>query len=655
VTNEKRCQPPLPDAEVEKIARSVSRYEPEEPPVGQSTAHDPSANGHGRQTAGPEDTEKPKAEQDWETPIPFDDFDLPRFPLATLPDWQQAFVKQLSEETQTPADMAAVQSLAAVAVCVARNVEIEARSGWREPLNLFTLTVLESGNRKSKVVSEIVRPLEVFESDLARDMRDGIAEAINDRTILVQRLERAQKDCAKLDGEKLRLRKEQARKIARELEAFEIPVAPRFFVDDVTPETLASKLCEQGGRIGLFSAEGGIFETIAGRYSNGAPNLDVFLKGHCGDTLRIDRRHRSEHIERPALTIGLAVQSDVLRGLTDKPGFRGRGLLGRFLYCLPVSTLGRRKARTNPINSETRRTYEQYLIKLAAIQPNGNGVITLQLSRDADDYLVAFQEEIEPKFAEGGEFANFGDWAGKLCGAILRIAGIIHLADSASTSPHFSREVSAETLKRAIEIGRYFVPHAQAAYSEMGADPQIEAAKYALRWIVKWAESGDSASFRKQDIWQGTKGKFKKVSELDKALGLLCEHFFIRQAVKDNPKKPGRRPGGIFEVNPSLTSYKDYKDYKSPNNDDPSIFRNCRAEGENENSEDREEINPLNSLISPQDSENQPARVSLMITRDPRQRLYDLGFSKTDVDQMKPEKAHGILTSHDVYMQAIDR
>jgi replicative DNA helicase len=76
-----------------------------------------------------------------------------------------------------------------------------------------------------------------------------------------------------------------------------------------------------------------VFDQMAGRYSqSGGPNLGVYLKGHVGDLLKVDRRGRPpEYVERPCLTIGLAVQPEVLRGLASRPGFRGRGLLARFL------------------------------------------------------------------------------------------------------------------------------------------------------------------------------------------------------------------------------------------------------------------------------------------------------------------------------------
>ncbi len=71
-----------------------------------------------------------------------------------------------------------------------------------------------------------------------------------------------------------------------------LPVVPpvfRIHVDDCTPERLASLMVEQGGRMQVFSDEGGVFELLAGRYSKGIPNLDLWLKGHSVSQVRVDR------------------------------------------------------------------------------------------------------------------------------------------------------------------------------------------------------------------------------------------------------------------------------------------------------------------------------------------------------------------------------
>jgi hypothetical protein len=146
--------------------------------------------------------------------------------------------------------------------------------------------------------------------------------------------------------------------LSQELAEHRIPAAPRYVVDDISAESLASIMAEQDGKIALLSAEPNVFDIMAGKYTRGNPNLEVYLKGHAGDTLRVDRVGRStEFVEAPALTLGLAMQPDVLGGLIQKPSFRGRGLLGRFLYALPRPNIGRRKVNSKPLDPSIRNAY----------------------------------------------------------------------------------------------------------------------------------------------------------------------------------------------------------------------------------------------------------------------------------------------------------
>ena len=66
-------------------------------------------------------------------------------------------------------------------------------------------------------------------------------------------------------------------------DGIEVPPIPRLLADDITPEAAASLLAEQGGPLAIISAEGGIFDIIAGRYSSKAiPNMDLWLKAQLG-------------------------------------------------------------------------------------------------------------------------------------------------------------------------------------------------------------------------------------------------------------------------------------------------------------------------------------------------------------------------------------
>src|SRR5262249_19597488 len=158
--------------------------------------------------------------------------------------------------------------------------------------------------------------------------------------------------------------------------------------DDVTPEKLTSLLASQGGRMLQASPEGTAFEIAKGRYSD-APNFDVYLKGHAGDTLRSGRVSRgSDFVEQPALSLALAVQPDVIRGLSEQASMRGRGFLARFLYAMPASRVGQRVIAPDPVPEGVAAEYHENMLRLWRLRPTvdetGNTVPQwLQFAPDA--------------------------------------------------------------------------------------------------------------------------------------------------------------------------------------------------------------------------------------------------------------------------------
>jgi hypothetical protein len=106
--------------------------------------------------------------------------------------------------------------------------------------------------------------------------------------------------------------------------------------------------------------------------------------------------------------------------------------------------------------------------------------------------------------------------------------------------------ISEATIERAIVIGLYLIPHAKAAFAEMGADENIEKAKVILRWI----EHKGLESFTKRDVHQGTRGTFRRAGDVDAPLAVLVERGFVRQRQETSSSGPGRQPSPTYDVNP---------------------------------------------------------------------------------------------------------
>ena len=430
------------------------------------------------------------ADEDWQAPIPLRIVDVPPFPVEALPDDLRAHVESVALATQTPADLCALVVLAVLGTTVAKRGVIRINGGWREPLNLYTVPVLGPGNRKTEVFREATAPLTEFQAEeelrLARDVKLSKAR----RVVAEKALERAQAEAAKATAVELAEKLQAVARLVVELAELPVVTSPRLWADDVTPEKLAVLMAENGGRMAVLSAEGGIFGTLAGRYqANGGVNIDLFNKGHSGDDVAVDRIGReSFHIKGPAISVGLAVQPDVLRATSDTPEFRGRGFLARFLYALPESLVGDREINACPMPDHVRRRYAAIVRELLALEPARNGVgeivpHVLTVSPDAEEALYAFCRWLEPQLRESGELALVVDWAAKLAGAVARIAGLLHLAEHADERRPWGIPVSVETMERALTIGRYFIPHARAAFAQMGSGTLIDDAGHLLGWI----------------------------------------------------------------------------------------------------------------------------------------------------------------------------
>ncbi|MGK5558997.1 DUF3987 domain-containing protein, partial [Actinomadura kijaniata] len=346
--------------------------------------------------------------------------DLPEFPIWCLPGWLGEYAAALAEATQTPPDLAGCLGLAVLAVAAGGNVWVTA--GWTEPVNLYLLMVLPPGNRKSEVYKAMTAPIRAAETLLVERARPLIAAAEMRRKVARAEAERAEE--AALEHPNDATLVGLAADARLRLEDEHVPAEPRLFGgNDSTTEKVTSRLAEQNGRYAVLAPEGGKLLSIAGGKYSGSPDLGVFLSGHAGEEMRIERIGRaSECIDAATLTIGVCLQPGVLVSLGDTPEFRDQGLLGRLLISVPESLLGHRNNRPDPIPAALEADYERILTNLVTDlrrhgDPDG-APVTLTFTADAQDAVVELLGAHEPRLAPGtGDLAHMTDWAGKYVGA----------------------------------------------------------------------------------------------------------------------------------------------------------------------------------------------------------------------------------------------
>ena len=477
-------------------------------------------------------------------PVPLPVRRVAPFPVHALPDWLCVWVTEESAAKETPLDLQGLLALGAVSAALTGRVQVQ--SDWTEPVNLYLAPILPSGERKSPSFDAAIGPLRRWERRRIEKMKAQVAEAETEKRILEARRKKAEGEAA---GAKDALRRgeaeTEARSLAGELAAFSVPPSGKLLADDVTPEEFIRRLHLYGGKIAILSDEAGLFSTFAGRYNDGIANLDALCKAYDGSPIRNERAGREEayDIPRPLATVLLTPQPFIIEQTGKTPALTEQGALARFLFALPQPRAGFRTNRAKPTALDTLATYDANLMRLLEMTDELDDVMTLRFSRQAAPVFLAFRDEVELMLRPEGELCDIMEWGNKLPGKVMRIAGLLHMAEGAGKAEGWAAEISAATVSNAIEIGRYAVSHARAALGQIKADPTLKQAKKVLEWLA----GKQIAEFTRKQLQRAKPTLFPEATDCDKPLQMLEEHGYIR-AEKTVSEGPGRPASAHYVV-----------------------------------------------------------------------------------------------------------
>lgn len=475
-------------------------------------------------------------EPEWAMPLPFDEVKLPTFPTEALPAPLDEWVTAVSENTETPIDMAAVCALAVLSCSVQGKFVIAPKRHYTEPLNLYFLIIANSGERKSAIVRLMTRPVYQFEKR-ENEHRHVLMESNQaELSSLKKKIDKLEHDgevdeAASAKVKYRLLEQNQAKPL-------------RLIADDVTPEAMTSLLANNNGVLSLITTEGGIFDTLAGRYSN-TISIDTVLKAYSGDPIRVDRKGREcEVINNPTLTMLLSAQDNVLAEIMKNDAFKSRGLTARILFCRPKSKMGNRRYDTPEIDADLEIAYQQLITKLLEIPyPTNNTPLSVRLSPSANEKSAHFYDWVEPRLID--ELEHMDGWGQKLFGSMLRIAGVLHCAKNPKEPDKIA--LSADTIQQAITISKYFLKHAKCVYNLLGTDKDIQLAKR----IIKKLQQQEKDELTKYQIYRLCRGTFQRVEDITPILEILTEHGYLKEKKYTAPTGGRPRASGYL-LNPKF-------------------------------------------------------------------------------------------------------
>jgi hypothetical protein len=477
--------------------------------------------------------------------------------LATdLPGVLGQIAAAIQAHSETPGALSVFCVLGVLATSTQRKFRVKLCGEHHETLSLYLLCGLSPGERKSAVLEIVRQPLTTWEIDRRIELAPVIQSLTEEVEVLKARISQLRSRAAKADdvNERQQLL-EEIRECQGNMPV--IPANPTLTTGDVTAEALAVQMARQGERLAILSDEGGIFETISGRYSRGVPNVDLHLQSFSGSSVRISRASKDEiTLRSPALTMLLTVQPSVIQEAISNEVFRGRGLVQRFLFAMPVSRLGFRSLEPVAIPENISGKWQSIVTRLlneVQHEDDHGGLIarTIRLSPEAAAAWRKFQREMEHSMRPGGEWDFETGWASKAPGAVGRLAAVIHsgLCAARGRSPD-DVPIDLSIMTAAVSLGRKISEHSRVAFRGAGVDRGLRLANK----VASWLERERLETFSSRDLQRHVCGGDKlDEQELAGAIEDLQEAGWIRPLESQSSERGGR-PSRRWEVHPVIVT-----------------------------------------------------------------------------------------------------
>ena len=453
------------------------------------------------------------------------------FPVCVLPKAAADICEEISRSFEVPLELPCTTALGLLAACCQKKAIVRINTTYAEQLNLFTLAISDTGDRKSNVFKLLRDAVIAAQNDYYVLNEDKISFSQLEHQILRGKLESAKRDIITNEDSNL----ETIRALEKQVREFELLAAPKLLVDDATSEKLIDVLEEQGGSIAIASPEGGLFSALK-TAASANPTFDAYLKAYTGDSIEVARISRKGNsIESPKLSLIIACQPKTAMEMIQNRTFRDKGLPARFLYANCRSLVGTRTFDKSEVDAEAINAYNGLIFKLLdGVFDRNTEQSELTLTENGRKAYIEFSQGIEAKLGYGGEFEFMRDWCAKLPGQMLRIAGILAICDG-------KQAVDANIVNRAATIAAWFVENAAVVFKETDsalidfsgsalAEFLEECTVHAKGERVKTSELRDC-----YNEWAAERG-YKTVSS-KKFVGMLREKLTVTHGLEGNTVK----------------------------------------------------------------------------------------------------------------------
>lgn len=295
--------------------------------------------------------------------------ELPPWPWDAMPPVLRNVGQSIANAYDVCSAMVGAALLAIVSISIGNKINIQIKHGHYQQPNLLFMVSAPVGSGKTPILKPLQQPLLDSQEQRLQQHASAIIQQRGQTRCteaLLRGLEHKLKSTADKPADRERI---QAEILTLQSKLTDEPAAPVIFCGDATSEALGVRLNANGEAIGVLSSEGRkILAIAAGRYCDGG-DIDLWLAGHAGDYIRIDRMGRPPIvIAHPCIAAFVATQPDAVQKLGENPALRESGFLARWLYI--VSEKERGEYPTAIVCPDALRQYNDLIAKLLTLGEN---------------------------------------------------------------------------------------------------------------------------------------------------------------------------------------------------------------------------------------------------------------------------------------------
>ena len=515
---------------------------------------------------GPADGGPPtRPPEPWRTPSPLGGLGSPvePWPWDAMPPALRDMGMAVSETINVPAAMAGATALGVASIALGNKARLDIKEDHRQFGNLYFLIAAPPAAGKTPCFNALQRPLVDCQLALRPAFEESMrAWRVEEAVVKVEirGVEDALRAAAKKPGGdrgELKLRLE-----ALHRRSTDAPPEPVLFCDDATSEALARRMSGNGDAVGVLSSDGRkVLHIARGRYVEGG-DIDLWLKGHGGDYIRIDRRNApSVELETPVLAAVVAVQNDALQSLGQEQALRESGFLARWLYIVPECATADYPEKS--IAPETRASYAAAIERLLELSPaaddGGSAPIPVCFEPGAFELWTEFHNVTKRETVVQAETMPSLEkqWLSKLPEHVARLALLLHAVNSTTQGVALGR-VTREEVTSAAMIADCLRGHCKRALGVLGGDLIESRAKAVWAWAAKnRARLRDMRAGEGLGAIEAVKGRdlarldvagIKSAADAGPVLERLCVKGWLQE---DFHQKDGAKAHTFFWLHPA--------------------------------------------------------------------------------------------------------